>query len=266
MAKRRVIFWLAGALITVAALAALVPSSPLYVIKLLYPKGEYDGKPASYWIGRLSDPDNVARFYAIRALGAIGPDAGDGVPALAKVMLEDNDQVLRSEAAKALAAMDPASAAAVPQLAQALDDKYYFVRMNAGLALFRLRTAARPAIPALIKAIKDDSNQTNLKTFLITVQEQAVLALGRASAGTTEGVPTLTELLASDKPESLRRSAAQALGEVGPEARSAVPKLRELSGHPNDYIRQTVERALEKIGADRPEKKDQAGAAAPLNN
>src|SRR5207244_6799070 len=50
-------------------------------------------------------------------------------------------------------------------------------------------------VPALIPALKDKANQTNLNTFLFTIQHQVALALGKASAGTAQGVPPLMEAL-----------------------------------------------------------------------
>src|SRR5436305_1937543 len=78
------------------------------------------------------------RHRAIFALGAIGPEAGEAVPALSAILVEDPDPRNRNRAALALSKMHPASRAAVPALARALADEEPWVRMNAALALSRL--------------------------------------------------------------------------------------------------------------------------------
>jgi len=183
----------------------------------------------------INNADDQTRYHAIHCLGAIGADAGEAVPALAKTMREHPDGRTRNEAALALSKMAPASKSAVPAMAEALSDPDYFVRWNAANALFQLRADARPAIPALIKAVQDDTNKTNLGTFMATVQDMAALALGRATTGTPEGVAVLTELLAKVTKTESRLSTVRALGEVGPEAKSVVPQLRLLLKNDNDH-------------------------------
>ena len=83
--------------------------------------------------------------------------------------------------------MNPASRAAVTQLGQALSDKDPLIRMNSARALFQLEADARPAVPELIKGCQATDNDTNNNMFLLTVHQQMVLALGRASVDTRRG-------------------------------------------------------------------------------
>jgi HEAT repeat protein len=103
------------------------------------------------------------------------------------------------------------------------------------------------AILALIKALKDKDNQTNLQNFTVSIQQVVALALGRFSAGSDEAVPALTEVLEGSSDERTRMTAARALGEVGPEAKSAAPKLRALLKDENQWMREQAEEALKKI-------------------
>jgi HEAT repeat protein len=232
-----------------AGIGLLIPVSPAYLPSLLVHYSHYyDGHSLGYWVRALNRPDAELRRRAIFALGAIGPDAAEAVPALAAIVTEDPDRNARHQAALALAKMAPASAPAVPALAQALDrDKESAVRMNAAIALFELGLQARSAVPVLIKALRRRANRTNLATFPFTIQEMAALALGRATAGTPDGVAALIEALESAGTPSKRLVVARALGEVGAPARSAEPGLRTLLGDDSVEIREAAAEALRKI-------------------
>ena len=61
--------------------------------------------------------------------------------------------------------------------------------MNAARALLQLGKASEAVTPALIEALRDDSNEIFVDAFTATVREVVALALGRATAGTDVGVP-----------------------------------------------------------------------------
>ncbi len=248
--KRRRILWLLAGVAFLACLAMLIPASPVYLPRLMgsYLLGE-DGRSLRGWVKALHHDDPEVRSQASHALGRMGADAADAVPALAEVLLEDPSRGARIEAALALTKMAPASKAAVPALAQALEDPEPFVRMNAALALMKLRTEARPAIPALLEALKAKRNDTNLKAFHATIQEVVALTLGWASAGTDEAVQGLNEALTPSASPGMRLSIARALGEVGEPARSTAPRLRALLKDPDPDISRAAGVSLKKIGA-----------------
>src|SRR5262249_37947894 len=128
-----------------------------------------------------------------------------------------------------------------------LEDSEPVVRMNAARALFRLKQDARPAVPALLKALADDENLTNARAFTVTVHELVALALGRATAGTEDGVPPLTDALKKASTLEIRGSLIRALGEVGPSARSALPLLRPLLQDKNRNIKEAAEDSVRRI-------------------
>src|SRR5262245_2918063 len=247
MSKRRRAVWIVIGLLAVALVVTLIPGSPVYLPDILAAGGQHDGHSTRYWTSALDDPDAETRRSACFALGAIGAQAERAVPKLATLMLEDPDQAVRSEAALALSKMDPASKEAVPQLAKALESEDPLVRMNAARALFRLKHDARPAVPAMLKAMADDENQTNAGIFTTTVYELVVLALGRATAGTDEAVPVLTDALKKAPRLQSRLAAIRALGEVGPAAKSAVPLLKPLLDDKDRNIKEAADEALRRI-------------------
>lgn len=230
--------------LALAGILVLIPGTPIYLPNLVPSSGRYDGRSMHHWIKSLASGDAKVRQQAAHALGMIGPQLGEAVPELARVLRHDPQAAVRCEAALALSKMNPASGQAVPELAQALGDEELSVRMHAAMALFRLRGEARPAVPALLEALKDTRNRSNLGTFTLTIQEMVALALGRASAGSGDAVVALSAALDGADTEAEMVSFARALGEVGAEARPATDKLRHLLGDNSSDVREAAEEAL----------------------
>jgi HEAT repeat protein len=99
----------------------------------------------------LQDKDKDVRSAAAYALGGIGKDAKDAVPALILV-LQDKDKDVRSNAANALGRIGKDAKDAVPALILVLQDKD--VRSNAANALGRIGKDAKDAVPALILVLE----------------------------------------------------------------------------------------------------------------
>jgi hypothetical protein len=244
---RRRILLLVFALAVLAVAAVLVPGSPAYLPLILNAGPRSHGHSARHWIATLDSLEAHERRQAIHALGDLGAEAAEAVPALARILEEDPDPGSRIEASLALSKMDPASREAVPALTRALERGEPLVRLNSALALFRLRAHARPAIPALARAMADERNRTNCDRFAFTIQELAARALGRVSAGTDWAVPALIGTLEAARYDELRAAVVDALGEVGAPARPAVPKLRALLGDGNADVRRAAAESLEAI-------------------
>jgi HEAT repeat protein len=248
--QRPIAWWLAGSLVALTAVGSLVPASPVYLPELMMKAMQYqDGHGHGYWRRALDSPDPATRWRAIHALGALGPEVADDVPALARILREDAKRANRSEAALALSKIGPAARDAVPALTQALSDPDYRVRMNATVALIPLGTAARPAVPALIRTLQDRRNQKNLGLFLLSIREMAAVAVGRASAGSADAVPALTQALEDAATYQMRVAAILGLGAVGAEARGSAPLLRAVLKEATGSVREAARDALQKIGA-----------------
>lgn len=147
-------------------------------------------------------------WMAARALGRIGPEAIDAVPALARA-LESNSRRTREAAATALGGIGPAAASSAEALARLLYDKSEDVRETATRALVRI---GRASIPSLVEVLNSDAPEA------------------RAAAASALGgrVPSDVFLSLLDAKEaSVRRAGAIALSRRGLHADRAIPVLLE---------------------------------------
>src|SRR5262249_46399239 len=103
-------------------------------------------------IKRLKDKDVDVRSGAAFALGELGEEAKEAVPALIQA-LQDADRNARFWSAEALGKI---GAPAVPALAEALKDKNAGVRYGAAYALAKMGAEAKAAVGALSDALKAD--------------------------------------------------------------------------------------------------------------
>ncbi len=250
-ARRRRAPRIALGIVLLLLFGVAVPGSPIHLTVLLRPAPTDNGRSVRQLIGALSDPGPAARKEAATALGRLNTDATDALPRLAEVMRQDHDPGVRAAAADAIGKMAPVSRAVVGDLAAALHDPEPPVRMNAVLALLRLKGEARPAIPDLIAAAGDEDNDTNIEMFTFTIRQAALQALGAAAAGSGAAVPTLSDVLARSAPDATRAIAAHGLGLAGPTARDTAPLIRAHLRDPNPDVRYEAEDALARIGADR---------------
>jgi len=199
-----------------------------------------------------------ARRKAAWALCRIGPDANVALPALVKA-LGDKDRGVRLAAAGALCGMRADAAEAVPALIRSLSTESMGGGIGRGMygSIMDIGTAA---IPALIEALGDDSDQ--VRRFAADtlghfgrIAKDAASALERyareANQGDlchptyalgsmgADGVPALTRLL-EHPDDKVRRSAAGALRSAGPEAASAAPALGRALSDPSWLLRETA--------------------------
>jgi HEAT repeat protein len=97
-------------------------------------------------------------------------------------------------------------------LIETLESKDSWFRFCAFRELADMGASAQPALPALVKAVERGDSQ-----------EQGALSTVSKAAG-TKSVPALTNALAS-RNATVRQSVAEILGEMGPDARAAIPFL-----------------------------------------
>jgi HEAT repeat protein len=186
----------------------------------------------------LGSDKHLERLHAAQALGRIGPAAKDAVPAL-RPLLHDPERGVRAWAAFALVRV-AGDKDALTMLAAIYKNHKIDVQVTAGpaeaiRALHALGADARDALPVLIEATKSKT---------LTIATEAIEALG-AIDRPKQTLPVLTVLL--DHPDPFARAmAARALGELGPAAAKAVPRLTALL-EDVDQVADAAEEALARI-------------------
>jgi HEAT repeat protein len=235
----------------------------LYRLVTLLPESE----PG--WLSRLAHPDpedvprvvqdlrqgpSIFRPLAVAYLGALGPDAEPAVPALSAA-LHDSDPQVRSLAALTLGKIGPAAEPAIPALVDMLKESDPRLRAAAATALGLFGPGAQDAIPALTEALRDSDDEVRRSADgairLIRMYDTPLDDDGKQAARAK--LPELTHALRDADPRT-RYLAASFLGQLGPEAGTAIPALRDLLGDDRAYVRRAAREALKKIDRGAPDK------------
>ncbi|NQT90763.1 MAG: HEAT repeat domain-containing protein, partial [Candidatus Omnitrophica bacterium] len=180
----------------------------------------------------------------------VGTAEKETVKKLIEALKDKNDDVRRS-AAEALGEIGSDAKSAISALTEALKDENGDVRVYAAEALGEIGPAAKSAIPALTEALKDEGMYVRfsaaealskikstisplieaLKDKDWIVRVLVAQTLGEMGPEAKDAIPALTEVLKTealkDEDWPVRYRAACALGEIGPAAKSAIPALTE---------------------------------------
>lgn len=164
-----------------------------------------------------ADPD--ARLSALAALGDLEPGHARIVPGLVP-FLKDVQPERRLQAADLLtrtpSRLKETTAQVAPVAAALFESGDPDARRRAAALLARIGPAARPALPALVQALKDPG-----RDFRIMAAE----TLGAIGPEAAPAVPSLGETVRSDGSGTVRMRAAEALSRIGPPSKAAVPAL-----------------------------------------
>jgi HEAT repeat protein len=183
------------------------------------------------------DTDEDVRLWAARALLKFGPDARPALPDL-RAALKDRSADVASWAVEVLSRLGDDGHAA---LAEALGDKAFTARSYVANVLRDLGPHSKSVALALRKALGDEDPELRQSAA------EALLRIDRP-AGVRLGVPVLAQL-ATNRDYEYREFVIEFLGEVGPEAKAAVPKLIEiLRSRDRAKFRWRAAEALGKIG------------------
>jgi HEAT repeat protein len=218
-------------------------------------------------IEALHDPQTPVRLQAAKALAAMGTTAKAAIPALAKVLEADKSPDVRSESVLALSKMGTDARAALPSLEAALKDPSLDVRLGILSAIESIGPDAKGVAPLLVKTLKEknrdyragvikalgaigpEAAKDTLEPLISSLQEahlrpDATEALGKMGK---PAVKPLTILLITRDP-NIRICAVVALGEIGPDAKTAVDLLNRLAKFDRvPEIRDAAKEAVKKI-------------------
>ncbi len=202
---------------------------------------------------RLGSPDAHDRRVAAELLVRVEP-AGAGVADLLRPLLADKDNFVRRAAMQGLGAQGAAAKAAISDLEKATAGPNINNRVTASVALIHIAGASDERVGALAdflllrKSTEDDAPGyaaselgklgrkahsaapqllAALKHPDAQVRIYAAAALSSVAADPNKAVPALIGMLRDDPEREARRSAAVALGDMGPASASSIPALRE---------------------------------------
>jgi len=164
------------------------------------------------------------------------PDPAAAFPPLIQC-LDDPDRAIAVEAIRVIGRLGHGPDPALCALIKSLHHEDPLVRRAAGTALVDWRTAARPALPCLLRDLKNPR-----------FASAAAEALGDLELEPQRVIPALTRALQNSDP-IVRAAIARALGKFGEQARTAVPFLLELYNDPDDSMQRTALEALYAIRA-----------------
>jgi RNA polymerase sigma factor (sigma-70 family) len=180
----------------------------------------YRGKPPSFWLTQLKDRDASFRIEAVRVLGTIARDNKTVIPVLIE-SLKDRDRTVCVETVCALREVGPPAQAAIPALLDVMNHDYSLTQGY--YALQTIDPEARVTMPLLLEAMKDNSRRK--RAVLILAQMNAKV-LRRLIHEDQAVLPLLIESV-KEKNNDVRNLAANALMQVGAEAKAAVPAILE---------------------------------------
>lgn len=295
--------WLVACLLLVGAAAVAVWLDPTYTVsRFLYSGPTCRGRPLAYWQQALASADPALRAETLRQLKEEGPAA---VPVLLAILKEGQGDWTATEvrclAADLLGQTGGSSAEAIAALTAALQDPEPHVRIVAAGALGLIGPPAREAIPALTAMLQTPQAAAAIRPLscfgsaaqpavphLIpllqhadadvrwnaartlgkiravealgpllaalqdehpAVREHAAEALGDLGPPAKDAIPALITALADEHPR-VRRDAARSLGQLGPAARSALGALKELAQDPDPEVRAAAARSVRILETD----------------
>jgi RNA polymerase sigma factor (sigma-70 family) len=167
------------------------------------------GEPAlRHLITALKDPSQEHRTWVMHAISRFGADGRAAVPALIG-LVKEGKKTDGLVAVATLRSIGPDAAAAVPSLVELLKDRSKMECYVAASALGWIGPSAKEAVPLLIDLLKD----TAVRKFAF---DPSLLPVFTGSD--YEYIPAV--------------SAAQALGEIGPDAKAALPALGAAAADP----------------------------------
>jgi HEAT repeat protein len=174
----------------------------------------------------LADPEDYVREEAAAALGWLGPEAKEALPALEKAM-KTTRGIPRLAVAYAIARLDPAHANGLPVLVAALEDKNWEARAQATRDLAHFGAEARKAAAAALIA--------QLKGPIADLRYEAARTLGQIGPDRPI-VEALAKALTDPSPRIVTEAAA-ALTLARPEdLKPALPALLKLVDDPEPAL------------------------------
>jgi HEAT repeat protein len=197
--------------------------------------------------GALEDGSAEIRGAAAAAIGHSGTELDPMIPALLRHAQHDSDSEVRSICCSVLEICSKppkVTPAIIPDLIKALECPDESLREALCTLLSRFGRRAEPAVPALLRVLKDTRTETASRYAWI-----AAGAIGDIAPGTSYADLAVADLIESLGYPDMRgpTSSIAALAAFGPKAASAIPQLRRLELSGNDGLKEAATKALARI-------------------
>ena len=212
----------------------------------------------------------LRRKMAAHYISKLGPVAEAAIPTLWRVLEDPNeDSEVKPPVRGALASMGEMNVILLPEFIRCLTNGYSDIRIIAAESLGALSRNARPAVPALVKALRNPvpsmrKAASDALTHLVTSPDDWVPTFGvllqdsRTRAETFDSLfilnpggektaAMLTEVFATAT-ESEQQQVLYLLERIGPQARPAMPTLIAVLSNSDNEIRYLAVRVLKAIG------------------
>ena len=196
---------------------------------------------------------NANRLHALSPVEApASPDAAKIVEQMRGISMQpaiplSNVKIANTERQAIFDQLRKIGKTAVPALAHALKDKDMQMRSNAALVLLELAGGydggPKMDIRQAMRALIRATGD-----FDSNVRAWSAQALGEIGPDAKEAVPVLIKLV-GDPSEGSRNSGCIALGKIGPAAKDALPALQKALNDPSKDVRQFAKSAIGKIQA-----------------
>ncbi len=195
-----------------------------------------DAAAVHFLIAALEHAEDSVRGHAVEALESLGPRAESAVPALLRVV--QHDAANGWLAARALGRID-VEGLSVPVLIGKLAGPDAQLRRFAALGLTGMGRKASAAADTLHQGLRDPDPAARIA---------AAEAYWSVSGQADDAVRVLRSELAGSADWTTQMWSADALAEIGPAARAAVPELMACLTNDTRYVVTTSAEALGKIG------------------
>lgn len=188
----------------------------------------------------LKSSDDYERLCAAITLGRLSEASPEALAALRECLRADSNLRNRAEAARALGALEARDPTSLKALREAALGPQALVAIVAAGANYRLGQAREIGLGRLLVGLRSRSAR---------VRYEACRALGSApKASQQDAATTLAGLLARWPRSRDRSRALEALEELGPAAKGALPALERLARDPaSRFEREEVARVLSKV-------------------
>ena len=195
-------------------------SKAAYALAIIGPDVSGTDEAIPHLIELTDDYSPRARYSAVRALAAIDAPANVTLPVFLKALHDDDHQVV-GEAAKALTEMGPEAKPALPALVEAMKQEG-----RASLAASVISDIGPDAslVPALLQIVKKGQSDTRDGS-----RASAMHVLRLLGPAAEDATADLVPILRNEGDQDLRVQAAQVLGAIGVEAAEAVPDLKKIA-------------------------------------